>query len=153
MAESENRRLIVGTDRTGRSTIARDDHDLAQTQPLTGFSLQEIWSQESVPGSRADAGLRAGAIGIEPPAAGALVRILTISALGPEDEWVPNLHGDNNRHVLTVVSGTVDLILEDNVTTMHTGDSVVMSGHIHDWRNTYGVPAVLVYTSFPLVRG
>lgn len=153
MAKAENRRLVVGTDSSGRSTIVRDDYDLARTEPLTGYTLQEIWFQESVPGRRDDAGLRVGEIDIEPPSDGALVRILTIAPLESATEWVPNLHGDDDRHVLTLVSGTIDLILEDGVTTMHTGDSVVMSGHVHDWRNTYGAPAVLVYTSFPLARG
>lgn len=150
MSASANRRVVVGTDEGGRSSVVADAYDLAQTEPLSGFLVQEIWSQTSVPGRVGDDGTRSGDIGIEPPGAGALVRILTVAPLESADDWIPNPHGDNNRHVLTLVSGDIDLVLENDVVTLHPGDSVAMSGHVHDWRNTYGAPAILVYTSFTL---
>jgi hypothetical protein len=152
MGKSTNRRIIVGESDDGRSTVVADGHDLAQTEPLSGFLLQEIWSQEAVPGVVRDDGVRTGDIGIEPPSAGVLVRILTVLPLESAQDWVPNLHDDDNRHVLALVSGDVDLILQTGEVTMHAGDTVVLSGHMHDWRNTYGAPAVLVYTTFPLRR-
>ena len=150
MTASTNRRLVVGTTPEGRSTIVADAYDIAIVEPLPGYQLQELWSQETLPGRVGDGGVRTGDVGIEPSAAGALVRILTIDALPSRDAWVANPHGDTNRHVLTLVTGTIDLVLEDTEVTMTVGDTVVMSGHVHDWRNTSGAPAVLVYTSFPL---
>jgi mannose-6-phosphate isomerase-like protein (cupin superfamily) len=94
-------------------------------------------------------GVRSDDAEITPFPGSALVRVLTIAPVALAD-WAPNLHGDNDRHVLLLVSGTVDLILEDTEVPMSIGDSVVLSGHVHDWRNTSGEPAVLVYTTFTL---
>jgi mannose-6-phosphate isomerase-like protein (cupin superfamily) len=143
------RRIIVGVTGDGRSTVATDARDIAGVEPLPGYLVQELWNQPSLPGNVADDGVAVGTIDIEPPDQGALVRVLTIDPLAVQD-WTPNLHGDKNRHVLTLVSGVVDLILEDEETTLTPGTSVVLSGHVHDWRNTYAEPAVLIYTTFPL---
>ena len=147
-----NRRIVVGAGDGGRSSVVADAHDLAGTRPLSGYVIQEIWSQESVPCEVDDQGVRTGDIGIDPPPGGALVRLLTVASQRSAQDWVANPHGDDNRHVLTLVSGDIDLVLENEVVTLHPGDSVVLSGQVHDWRNTYGTPAVLVYTSFPLRR-
>jgi mannose-6-phosphate isomerase-like protein (cupin superfamily) len=147
-----NRRIIVGVTGDGRSTVAADARDIAEAQPVPGYRVQEVWNQPSLPAEVHDEGVTTDAIDIEPPREGALVRVLTIEPLS-RDKWVPNPHGDSNRHVLTLVSGTIDLVLEDTEVTMTPGDSVVLSGHVHDWRNCHGVPAVLVYTTFPLRPG
>ena len=144
-----NRRLIVGLSSEGRSTVVADARDVVDTVPLPGYRVQELWSQSTVPGDVHDEGVSAGALDIEPPSQGALVRVLTVQSL-PLEAWVANPHGDGNRHVLTLVAGTIDLVLEDVETTLTPGDTVVLSGHVHDWRNTYGQPAVLLYTTFPL---
>ena len=152
MAIATNRRIVVGLTDEGRSTVHADARDIAATEPLPGFRVQEVGNKSAVPGNPEEGGASPGAIGIEPPSRGALVRILTIEPV-PAAEWVSNLHGDSNRHVLTLVSGKVDLVLEDREVPMTPGDSVVLAGHVHDWRNTYEEPAVLVYTSFPLSSG
>jgi mannose-6-phosphate isomerase-like protein (cupin superfamily) len=144
-----NRRIIVGVTSDGRSTVAADARDIAEAEPAPGYRVQEVWNQPSLPAEVHDDGVTTDAIDIEPPREGALVRLLTIEPLS-RDKWVPNPHGDSNRHVLTLVTGTIDLVLEDAEVTMTPGDSVVLSGHVHDWRNCYDVPAVLVYTTFPL---
>ncbi len=146
------RRIVVGVTADGRSTVAVDAHDLAEIDPVPGYRVQDVWSQPALPGAVDDAGVTSGVIDIEPPPEGALVRILTIQPQ-PLEAWVANPHGDDNRHVLTLVSGTTDLILEDAEVTLTPGDSVVLSGHVHDWRNSSTQPAVLVYTTFPLCTG
>ena len=149
MSLTMRRRIVAGKTSDGRSTVAEDAQDIASAEPLPGYFLQELWSQPTLPAGVDDRGVAAGPIGIEPSPEGALVRVLTIHPV-EADDWAPNLHGDTNRHVLTLVSGTVDLLLEDQETTLVPGDTVVLSGHVHDWRNTYGEAAVLVYTTFPL---
>lgn len=145
-----SRRIIVGLTDDGRSTVNRDAQDVAVLDPVPGFRVLEVWCQRAVPGRVDEHGARSDDAEITPPPGGALVRVLTIAPVALAD-WAPNLHGDNDRHVLLLVSGTVDLILEDTEVTMTVGDSVVLSGHVHDWRNTSGEPAVLVYTTFTLI--
>ena len=144
-----SRRIIVGFTDDGRSTVTADARDVAVLNPVPGFRVHEVWFQRAVPGRVDDHGARSDDANITPPPGGTLVRVLTIAPVARTD-WAPNLHGDNDRHVLLLVSGTVDLILEETEVTMTAGDSVVLSGHVHDWRNTSGEPAVLVYTTFTL---
>ena len=147
-----SRRIIVDLTDDGRSTVDADARDVAVLDPVAGFRVHEVWCQQAVPGRVDDHGARSDDAEITPPPGGALVRVLTIAPVALA-EWVPNLHDDNDRHVLLLVSGTVELVLEDTEVTMTVGDSVVLSGHVHDWRNTSGEPAVLVYTTFTLTAG
>lgn len=149
MILAPTRRIVVGVAADGRSVIADDVREIASTVPLAGYRVQELWRQGSVPGAVNDEGVVPGDIDIDPPESGAVVRVLTIQP-EPEADWVPNPHGDNNRHVLTLVAGMVDLVLEGGVASLAPGDTVVLSGHVHDWRNSYDAPAVLLYTTFPL---
>ena len=144
-----SRRIIVGLTDDGRSTVDADARDVAVLDPVPGFRVHEVWCQRTWPARADDEGARSDDAEITPPPGGALVRVLTIEPVSRAD-WAPNLHGDNDRHVLLLVSGTVELVLEDTEVTMTVGDSVVLSGHIHDWRNTSGEPAVFVYTTFAL---
>ena len=117
--------------------------------PFLGFASTKSGASELCPAGWTSTVPGPMTLEITPPPGGALVRVLTIAPVALAD-WAPNLHGDNDRHVLLLVSGTVELILEDTEVTMAVGDSVVLSGHVHDWRNTSGEPAVLVYTTFTL---
>lgn len=148
-----NRRVIVGIDSKGRSTIMSDKKDLARNEQPNGILLQEIWWQEQVPARADDDGVRTGEIGIAPPAGGAVVRILTVPpARFTADEWVPNLHYDDSLHVITMTSGELGIVLEQGEVTLRPGDSIILPGSVHDLRNSTDEPASFIYTSFPLAR-
>ncbi len=133
------RRIVVGVTPEGRSAVVADAQDVASTAPLPGYVVEELWHQRSLPARVDDPGVTVEQIDIEPPPEGALVRVLTIHPVSGGD-WTPNPHGDTNRHVLTLVSGTVDLVLEEMDVTLSPRDTVVLSGHVHDWRNTCPTP-------------
>jgi hypothetical protein len=148
-----NRRVLVGPGSSGRSAVVTDTTDLARNEQPNGIVLQEIWRQDRVPARAGDEGVRTGEIGLAPPAAGGVVRILTVPPMrGLVEGWLPNLHFDDALHVITMISGELDIILEEGELTLAVGDSVILPGSVHDLRNQAGVPATFVYTSFALAR-
>jgi mannose-6-phosphate isomerase-like protein (cupin superfamily) len=147
-----NRRVLVGLDAQGRSTVRSDAHDMARTYPPTGVAIQEVWWQAEVPAGPDDDGDRSGPIGLAPPPRGGVVRILTVPPFPGGAEWIPDLHFDDSVHVITLIVGRLDIVLEVGEVTLGPGDSVVLPASVHDLRNTTGEPATFVYTSFPLIR-
>jgi mannose-6-phosphate isomerase-like protein (cupin superfamily) len=148
-----NRRVIVGVDSKGRSTVTSDKKDLARNEQPNGIVLQEIWWQGRVPARTDDDGVRVGEIGLAPPPGGAVIRLLTVPpASFAASEWVPNLHYDDSLHVITMTSGELGVIFEEGEVTLRAGDSVILPGSVHDLRNSKDETASFVYTSFPLAR-
>jgi mannose-6-phosphate isomerase-like protein (cupin superfamily) len=152
VGDIENRRVLVGVDSQGRSTIASDEYDLARNEFPNGILMQEIWWQPHIPAVPDDSGARIGSIGIAPPDGGAVVRFLTVPPSSAGDDWVPDLHFDDALHVITLTSGELDIILEVGKVTLRPGDSIILPGSVHDLRNSTEEPASFVYTSFPLAR-
>jgi mannose-6-phosphate isomerase-like protein (cupin superfamily) len=74
------------------------------------------------------------------------------AAIPGRAEWIPDLHFDDSVHVITLIVGRLDIVLEVGEVTLGPGDSVVLPASVHDLRNTTGEPATFVYTSFPLIR-
>jgi hypothetical protein len=148
--ELQNRRVLVGVDAQGRSAVVADAHDMALAYPPTGVEIQEIWWQARVPAQVDDAGARTGRIGLAAPPSGAVVRMLTVPP-SPAD-WSVDLHFDDSMHVITMITGQLDIVLEVGQVTLRLGESIVLPASMHDLRNTSDVPATFVYTSFPLRR-
>ena len=146
----ENRRVLVGMDAQGRSAVVADARDMALAHPPTGVTIQEIWWQARVPAQVDDAGARTGEIGLAAPSQGAVVRILTVPP-SPAD-WKVDLHFDDSMHVITMIEGQLDVVLEVGDVTLRPGETIVLPASVHDLRNTSDVPATFVYTSFPLRR-
>jgi len=108
--ELKNRRVLVGVDAQGRSAVVADAHDMALAYPPTGVEIQEIWWQARVPAQVDDAGARTGRIGLAAPPSGAVVRMLTVPP-SPAD-WSVDLHFDDSMHVITMITGQLDIVLE-----------------------------------------
>jgi len=147
--EQRNRRVVAGLDAQGRSAVVADAADMALAHPPTGVQIQEVW-QAQVPAQLDDAGARDGAIGLAAPPHGAVVRVLTVPP-APAG-WTLDLHSDDSMHVITMITGELDVILEVGEVTLRQGESIVLPASVHDLRNRFEDPATFVYTSFPLAR-
>jgi quercetin dioxygenase-like cupin family protein len=86
-----------------------------------------------------------------PPAGGASIRTFV---LPPDDvtagtREVP-LGQTPSLFVATVVSGRAHLVLETGEVVLDQGDSFVLPGSVHGWRNPSPEPALIVCAVFPL---
>jgi len=130
--------------------VVRDAHDMARAHPATGVTIQEVWWQHQLPARLDDAGARGGSIGLAAPPGGAVVRILSVPPT-PAGRAV-DLHQDDSMHVITLLSGRLDVVLERDEVTLEPGDTIVLPASVHDLRNRQDEAATFVYTSFPLSR-
>ncbi|MFC9354844.1 hypothetical protein [Arthrobacter sp. NPDC057013] len=144
------RRVIVGTNASKASAIVADGRNLPSTHLPNGIVLQELWQQRSIPAAPDDHPEPSWTLGPDAPAEGAVVRILTVPGAWGDTLAVPDLHTDLSLHVITMLDGELDIVLEDGEVTLAKGDSIVLRCSMHDLRNRQPRPATFVYTSFAL---
>jgi alcohol dehydrogenase (NADP+) len=168
---SENtfgRRVIVGVDDHGRSTVVRDEPSAALVARPSGAVSVEIWRQEAVPARPGDDGTRE-TFAPMPPPSGASFRLFSLPGGtpaetpqdaervaaafgGPDNVTVSEdgvlLHRTDSLYVITVVSGRAYLILGTGETLIGAGDSFVLPGAMHTFRNPFPEAAVMVTAVF-----
>jgi quercetin dioxygenase-like cupin family protein len=141
------RRLIIGRDSQGRSYV---DEDVSQARAVrpNGAVVQEIWRQERLPARAEDDGIRQGEMAAMPPLSGASIRLFTLPP-----HWQPGtLHRTASLHVITVVSGQAYLVLDTTEVLLRQGDSLVLPGSMHTWRNPFPEAALMVSAVFHLAE-
>ena len=132
------RRVITGHDATGRATVMVDEiakHTFVGRPGATGIN---VWTTEGFPANNDgadDAGLRK--VGTTVPN-GTIFRIL---------EFAPGLAPRNHRtdsiDYIIVLSGEIDMELDDTVVHLKAGDVMVQRGTIHNWVNRGTEPCLL----------
>jgi quercetin dioxygenase-like cupin family protein len=162
--EAQARRVVVGVDADGKSTIAQDDVTATRLAG-PGNTKCDIWRLEHVPATLTGADGLNGRVITPPPPAGLVYRITTFP---PDAEWdrslgysdangqlpgsvrpeaaggIPGMHATDTFDFLTVVSGELYLILETGETLLRPGDSLVMRGQLHAWSNRTDKTATVV---------
>jgi quercetin dioxygenase-like cupin family protein len=132
------RRVITGHDTTGRAVVKIDEvgaHTFVGRPGATGLN---VWTTEGFPANNdgaEDAGLRK--VGTTLPN-GTIFRVL---------EFAPGLAARNHRtdsiDYIVVISGEIDMGLDDSVVHLKAGDVMVQRGTIHNWVNNGAAPCVL----------
>jgi hypothetical protein len=154
-ASAQARRVVTGLDASGRSTIVSDEFTSARLM-TPGNTKCDIWRLGSLPANlRDEDGLDAGVL-TAPPPAGLVHRVVTIP---PDSEWdrsvgysdangplpgtisleesggIPGMHITDTLDFVTVLSGELHAVLEEAVTVLRPGDTIVMRGVKHSWSN------------------
>lgn len=139
------RTLITGTDAEGRSCVVRVS-DLTLDTLAPGFSMGVPYATTTSPPPTRPAG---SAPLIDQGIAPGLVRWMVVD-LGPGSETP--MHHTDTLDLQTVLSGTVELILDDGAHPLEQGDLVVLTGVDHAWRagpDGCRLSAVLIGTPSP----
>lgn len=149
------RRLVIAHDDSGKSVVASDGP--IPEQPIPGLGMIfRTWSANE-PALYPDKGADPAAEGLFPPLGG--VRMLfceyepgkRVESVGDGDisgvPWEENgMHKTDTTDISHVLDGEIVLGIDDNVEiTLHKGDTTVMSGARHYWRNASDKPATLVF--------
>lgn len=142
------RRVIVG-ERDGRSVLLRED--VAPTGPIA--SQDFIWRCEEPPSVPNDGEISAEDQAFPPPGGVWIMRWVVPAgeALTEGSEMLdlnggdrPGYHKTDSVDLDLVLSGSIVLQLDDEEVVLNAGDSVVMNGNDHAWRNAGSEPAVMV---------
>ena len=173
------RRIVVGEDEKGRSTIVSDaptDTRLA----TEAFTRNVIWGADRVPTPVAAENAMTDAAIIPPPPAG---YYYDISTFPPDSEWdydggygkalaaagvgdaesadaippegpaaIAGMHQTDTVDIVTVISGEIWAVVETGETLVKAGDTVVHRGTWHAWRNRSDAPCTVAALHVSVVR-
>jgi mannose-6-phosphate isomerase-like protein (cupin superfamily) len=165
------RLVVLGEDDQGRSTVVRDDVVEMRVDRPKGSYAEELWRQDSLPVRVGDDGTRSAEFTRLPPENGFTVRKFAFPAnsgsetldlaalreefgadnLTPESEGLPVLHRHPALHVITVLSGSMYFVVRSGDVLISQGDCMILPGTMHDWRNPFDEPCVLLSTISRLV--
>ena len=132
------RRVITGHDANGKAVVKIDEVARNVTSGRPGASAVNIWTTEGFPANNDgadDEGQRKVATTLPN---GTIFRII---------EFAPGLAARNHRtdsiDYIVVISGEIEMELDDTLVRLKAGDVMVQRGTIHNWINRGTAPCVL----------
>jgi mannose-6-phosphate isomerase-like protein (cupin superfamily) len=158
MASNGIRRVVTAHDAGGKAVVGFDNIS-PQTggEPELGVRVFNLWITESTPADnagRADAATRK--VGIPPPPNGSIFRIVEFGPTPKADDLDPNflariagheaktgakpprhpgMHKTRSIDYAIVLSGEIDMLLDDSEVHLKAGDVLVQRGTVHAWIN------------------
>jgi quercetin dioxygenase-like cupin family protein len=135
------RRVITGHDENGKAVVVFDDANKYQSSRRPNMSRQLIWTTEELPikieGNGEDNGAREIATTIP---GGSVFRVI---------EYLPGVTPRNHRtdsiDYAVVISGEIDMEMDDTVVHLKAGDVLVQRATIHNWVNNGTEPCVIAF--------
>ncbi len=134
------RRVVTGHDDTGRAVVSIDEVSKNITSSRPGQSACVVWTTESFPVSNTgdvDQGLRKTGTTLNN---GTVFRVVEF---GPG--VAGRVHRTDSVDYATVISGEIDMELDDSVVHLKAGDVLVQRGTIHNWVNHGKEPCVIAF--------
>jgi mannose-6-phosphate isomerase-like protein (cupin superfamily) len=134
------RRVVTGHDASGRAVVKIDEvaKNLVSSRP--GATACVVWTTEGFPvdnTGKEDAGLRKTGTTLDN---GTVFRILELEpGVGPRN------HRTDSIDYAVVMSGEVDMELDDATVHLKAGDVLVQRGTIHNWINRGSEPCVIAF--------
>ncbi len=122
--------VIVERDDEGRSSAAASQVIESGPGPFSGgFAVEELWSTPTNPPALVDqaARLAPSDVGVAPGG----TRWLRVRC---EPGASYEMHRSTTVDYDVVLSGQLDLLLEDGFIHLEPGDAVLLQGHVHGWR-------------------
>jgi quercetin dioxygenase-like cupin family protein len=134
------RRVVTGHDANGRAVVKIDEVSNNITSNRPGASACVVWTTESFPANNtrdADEGLRNVGTTLKN---GTVFRVIEFAP-----GVAPRNHRTDSIDYAVVVSGEIDMELEDSVIHLTAGDVLVQRGTIHNWVNRGTQPCVMAF--------
>ena len=165
------RRVVTGKDSTGKAVVQFDGLAAnVQTREELGTTNTVLWVTDATPAvisGNADAGNRK--IGVEPPLNGTIFRVIeyapqknvhsdyetklrTMRGMGLAPEGAarehprdPGMHRTASLDYVLILSGEIDMLLDDSEVHLKAGDVVVQRGTNHAWVNRGDQPCKVAF--------
>jgi quercetin dioxygenase-like cupin family protein len=134
------RRVITGHDANGRAVVKFDEVSKNITSSRPGATACVVWTTESFPVNNtgdADEGLREVGTTLKN---GTVFRVIEFAP-----GVAPRNHRTDSIDYAVVVSGEIDMELENSVVHLKAGDVLVQRGTIHNWVNRGTTPCVMAF--------
>jgi mannose-6-phosphate isomerase-like protein (cupin superfamily) len=134
------RRVVTGHDATGRAVVKIDEVATNQVSARPGATACVVWTKQGFPvdnNGGQDQGLRKTGTTLDN---GTVFRILEL-APGVS----PRNHRTDSIDYAVIMSGEVDMELDDTTVHLKAGDVLVQRGTIHNWVNRGTEPCVIAF--------
>ena len=134
------RRVVTGHDAKGRAVIKIDEVSKNIVSSRPGQTACVVWTTESFPVNNTgdtDEGLRKVGTTLKN---GAVFRVVEFAP-----GVAPRNHRTDSIDYAVVVSGEIDMELDDSVVHLKAGDVLVQRGTIHNWVNRGTQPCVMAF--------
>ena len=134
------RRVVTGHDSKGRAVVKIDEVSKNITSNRPGASACVVWTTESFPVNNtgdADEGLRKVGTTLKN---GTVFRVIEFAP-----GVAPRNHRTDSIDYAVVVSGEIDMEVDDAVVHLKAGDVLVQRGTIHNWVNRGTQPCVMAF--------
>ena len=134
------RRVVTGHDAKGRAVVKIDEVSKNIISSRPGQTACVVWTTESFPVNNTgdvDEGLRNVGTTLKN---GTVFRIVEFAP-----GVAPRNHRTDSIDYAVVVSGEIDMELQDSVVHLKAGDVLVQRGTIHNWINRGTKPCVIAF--------
>jgi quercetin dioxygenase-like cupin family protein len=134
------RRVVTGHDPSGRAVVKIDEVARNLVSSRAGATACVVWTTEGFPVDNTgeeDAGLRKTGTTLDN---GTVFRILELAP-----GVTPRNHRTDSVDYAVVMSGEVDMELDDTKVHLKAGDVLVQRGTIHNWVNRGTEPCVIAF--------
>lgn len=134
------RRVVTSHDDKGRAVVAIDEvsRDVVSFRP--GATVANIWSTVGFPVDNDGLTDTAKEITGTTRAGGTVFRVIEFAP-----GVAPRNHRTDSIDYAVVLSGEIDMTLDDQVVTLRAGDVLVQRGTIHNWINRSDAPCVIAF--------
>jgi len=160
------RRVVTGHDKNGKAVVLSDGPCANVIHFAAGQDSTHVWLNERTPAEFYDDDPTGRYTALPPPSRGAAFRIVEFPPTSPEriaqltrkdvfaDEKVtpgdkarthPMMHRTESIDYVVVMSGEIDMLLDDSEIHMKTGDVMVQQGTNHAWVNRSGKPCIVAF--------
>jgi len=165
------RRVVTGKDETGKAIVVTDGvASRVHARKELGVTNTLLWVTDSTPAGlreQGDAGNRE--IGIVPPSSGTIFRIVEfgpakdvqaddhtrrqifermgVAPEGPsrENPRDPGMHRTRTVDYVLILSGEIDMLLDESEVHLNAGDVVIQRGTNHAWVNRGNQPCKVAF--------
>lgn len=134
------RRIVTGHDATGRAIVNIDEVTQSPPSGRPGRSACVVWTTESFPVDNTgddDGGKRQVGTTLKN---GTVFRIVEFMP-----GVSPRVHRTDSIDYAVVMSGEIEMELDDSVVHLKAGDVLVQRGTIHNWVNRGAEPCVIAF--------
>ena len=135
------RRVITGHDEAGKAIVVEDGPSLNMAGRRPGTEASVVWTTEGFPVNNDGYEDTSQSQETTTHPNGTVFRIVSF---GPGN--APRMHRTDSIDYAIIMSGEIDMELDDGHTThLKAGDVVVQRGTIHNWLNRGSEPCVIAF--------
>jgi quercetin dioxygenase-like cupin family protein len=134
------RRVVTGHDATGKAVVVSDDTATNWRSPRPGSAGCVFWTTGQTPADNSGA---EDAARTDPKIClpnGSVLRIIEY-----QPGCAPRIHRTSTLDYAVVMSGEIDMDLDDTVVHLKAGDVLIQRGTIHNWVNRGHEPCVIAF--------